>query len=211
MIKILISDDHQMFIDGLKSILNFSEEIEVVGQAMSGKEVLSFCERKEVDIVIMDINMPEMDGIETTKKLILSHPKVKILGLSMHNDRSFISDMLKAGAHGYILKNTGAQDLLAAIKSLHQGENYLGDEVKQTLLNTFIKNTFKQQVSEKLSEREFEVLESIASGLTTNEIADKLFISKNTVETHRKNLLYKLGAKNTAELIKNAYKKRLIQ
>mgnify|MGYP006144872007 CR=1 FL=1 len=211
MIKLLISDDHQMFIDGLKSILNFAEDVEVVGQAMTGREVLDFCDRSDVDIVIMDINMPEMDGIETTKKLVSKHPKVKILGLSMHNDRSFISDMLKAGAHGYILKNTGMQDLFTAIKSLHEGENYLGDEVKQTLLNSFIKNQFKTQISEKLSEREFEVLESIASGLTTNEIANQLFISKNTVETHRKNLLYKLNAKNTAELVKNAYKKRLIQ
>jgi DNA-binding NarL/FixJ family response regulator len=211
MIKVLIADDHQMFIDGLKSMLEEAEGIEVIGEAMNGFEVLEVCDRKEVDVVIMDISMPGMDGIEATKALFKKHPAVKVLGLSMFNERNFISDMLKAGAMGYILKNTGKEDLLSAIRTLHAGENYLGDEVSKTLLNSFIKNTPHTQLVEKLSDREQEVLECIAIGLTTHEIADKLFISKNTVETHRKNLLYKLNAKNTAELVNNAYKRRIIQ
>lgn len=211
MIKILIADDHQMFIDGLKSMLEETDGIKVIGEAMNGLEVINICNRTAVDIVIMDISMPEMDGIEATKELLKKQPHIKVLGLSMFNDRNYISDLLKAGAHGYILKNTGKDELVKAIQTLESGENYLGGEVEKTLLSSFMKKPSQMQVIEKLSEREQEVLESIATGLTTNEIADKLFISKNTVETHRKNLLYKLKARNTAELVNNAYKKRIIQ
>lgn len=211
MIRVLIADDHQMFIDGIKSMLDEAEGIKVIGQAMNGREAIDICRRAAVDIVIMDISMPEMDGIEATKELLKSQPHIKVLGLSMFNDRNFISDLLKAGAQGYILKNTGKDELLKALHMLESGENYLGMEVEKTLLSSFMKKSSQMQVIEKLSKREQEVLECIASGLTTNEIADKLFISKNTVETHRKNLLYKLKARNTAELVNNAYKKKIIQ
>lgn len=211
MIKVLIADDHQMFIDGLKSMLDDIEGISVVGEAMNGREVLHNCNQTAVDIVIMDISMPVMDGIAATKALLKVKPDIKILGLSMYNDRNFISDMLKTGAHGYILKNTGKADLLNALYSLESGETYLGGDVSKTLLSSFMKKTNQPQMVEKLSEREKEVLECIATGFTTQEIGDKLFISKNTVETHRKNLLYKLNAKNTAELINNAYQKKIIQ
>src|SRR5690606_22604258 len=164
-----------------------------------------------VDIVIMDINMPLMDGIQASRELSRKHPSIKILGLSMYNDRDYISDILKAGAQGYVLKNTGKGDLLKAISNLKAGTNFLSEEVSRTLLNTFIKNTPQDATTEKLSDREKEVLDCIASGLTTHEIGEKLFISKNTVETHRKNLLYKLKARNTAELVNKAYKQRLIQ
>ncbi|MGF1638221.1 MAG: response regulator [Cyclobacteriaceae bacterium] len=211
MIRILIADDHQMFIDGLKSLLFEVPEIEVVAEAKNGEEVLTFCEQELIDIIIMDISMPIMDGLETTKQVVKRFPGIKILGLSMYNDKDFISDMLKAGAHGYILKNTGKNDLLEAIEKLQAGESFLGEEVSKTLLNSFMKKTRQDQIVEKPSDREKEVLDCIANGLTTQEIADKLFISKNTVESHRKNLLFKLKAKNTAELINNAYKKGLIQ
>jgi DNA-binding NarL/FixJ family response regulator len=129
----------------------------------------------------------------------------------MYNDRDYISDILKAGALGYVLKNTGKENLLNAITTLQSGSNYLSEEVSKTLLSTFIKNMPYEHSMEKLSDREKEVLDCIASGRTTQEIGDKLFISKNTVETHRKNLLYKLKARNTAEMVNNAYKHRLIQ
>ncbi|WP_200975902.1 response regulator transcription factor [Echinicola sp. 20G] len=211
MINVLIADDHQMFIDGLKAMLGDIPGIKVVGEAMNGKEAIDYCDLSPVDIVIMDINMPIMDGVEATKKLLKSHKALKVLGLSMHNDRHFISDMLKTGAQGYILKNTGKKDLIEAIQTLHNGGTYLGEEVSKTLLSSFMKKTGKMQVNEKLSDREMEVLSCIANGLTTQEIGEQLFISKNTVETHRKNLLYKLQAKNTAELVNNAYKKGLIR
>jgi DNA-binding NarL/FixJ family response regulator len=209
MIKVLIADDHRLFIDGLKAMLERTAEIKIVGEAMNGQEVLAFCAVQAVDIVIMDISMPGMDGIEATKQLVKLYPQIKILCLSMHNDRNFISDMLKTGAHGYILKNTGKEELIEALQALQSGESYLGEEVRKTLLNSFMKQD-KLHPNEKLSDREKEVLECIAGGLTTQEIADQLFISKNTVETHRKNLLYKLQAKNTAELVNNAFKKRVI-
>lgn len=211
MIKVLIADDHQMFIDGLRSLLQGSEDICVVGEAANGEKVVELCDREEVDIAIMDINMPGMDGIQATRELLKKHPSLKVLGLSMYNDREYISDLLKAGARGYILKNTGKETLINALRTLQSGGNYLGEEVSQTLLNTFIKAPGRTQLAEKLSDREKEVLDRIATGLTTHEIADQLFISKNTVETHRKNLLYKLKARNTAELVNNAYKQRLIQ
>lgn len=211
MIRVLIADDHQMFVDGLKSLLVDEREMCVVGEAKNGYEVLEICDQEEVDIVIMDINMPLMDGIQASRKLSKKHPSVKILGLSMYNDRDYISDILKAGARGYVLKNTGKESLLNAIATLQSGSTYLSEEVSKTLLSSFMKNHSGEQMIEKLSDREREVLDCIASGLTTHEIGDKLFISKNTVETHRKNLLYKLKAKNTAELVNNAYKQRLIQ
>jgi DNA-binding NarL/FixJ family response regulator len=211
MTRVLIADDHQMFVDGLKSLLEEEEEVCVVGEAKNGLEVLDICDREVVDIVIMDINMPVMDGIQTSRELSKKYPAIKILGLSMYNDRDYISDILKAGALGYVLKNTGKENLLRAISTLQSGSSYLSEEVSKTLLSSFIKNIPAAQVSEKLSDREKEVLDCIASGLTTQEIGEKLFISKNTVETHRKNLLYKLKARNTAELVNNAYKQRLIQ
>jgi DNA-binding NarL/FixJ family response regulator len=211
MTRVLIADDHQMFAEGLKSLLEEEKELCVVGEAKNGLEVLDICAREEVDIVIMDINMPLMDGIQTSRELSKKYPAIKILGLSMYNDRDYISDILKAGALGYVLKNTGKENLLNAISTLQSGSSYLSEEVSKTLLSSFIKNIPVAQVAEKLSDREKEVLDCIASGLTTQEIGEKLFISKNTVETHRKNLLYKLKARNTAELVNNAYKQRLIQ
>lgn len=211
MIRVVIADDHQMFVDGLKSLLEDERELCVVGEAKNGFDVLEICAREPVDIVIMDINMPLMDGIQTSRELSRRHPHVKILGLSMYNDRDYISDILKAGALGYVLKNTGKECLLNAIFTLQSGSNYLSEEVTRTLLSRYIRNMPDEHAVEKLSDREKEVLECIASGLTTSEIGEKLFISKNTVETHRKNLLYKLKARNTAELVNNAYKQRLIQ
>lgn len=210
MTRILIADDHQMFIDGLKSMLDEIEGVEVVGEARNGQEAVEICEREKADVVIMDISMPVMDGIEATRAIVKNRPGTKILGLSMYNDRNYIADILKSGASGYILKNTGRDELINALNSLQTGSTYLGKEVSNTLLHSFMKKDHQPQLSEKLSEREQQVLECIAAGLTTQDTANKLFISKNTVETHRKNLLYKLSAKNTAELITNAYKKRLI-
>lgn len=211
MTKVLIADDHQMFIDGLKSLLEEIDGIEVVGEARNGKEAVELCNTEAVDIVIMDISMPVMDGIEATRVINTNHPDIKVLALSMYNDKNFIADILKTGASGYILKNTGKKELVHALSTLQMGESYLSTEVSDTLLKSFSKKESTLQMLEKLSDREMEVLECIASGLTTQEIAKKLFISKNTVETHRKNLLYKLEAKNTAELITNAYKRRLFQ
>ena len=150
MIRVLIADDHQMFVDGLKSLLVEEKEMCVVGEARNGYEVLDICEQEEVDIVIMDINMPLMDGIQTSKRLSKTHPSVKILGLSMYNDKDYITDILKAGARGYVLKNTGKDSLLNAIATLQCGSTYLSDEVSKTLLSSFMKSQTGDQLIEKI-------------------------------------------------------------
>ncbi|GAA4849345.1 response regulator transcription factor [Algivirga pacifica] len=211
MTRIIIADDHQMFIDGIKSLLIDEPQIQVVGEAHNGKAVLDLLEDTNADLIIMDISMPEMDGIEATEHILKKFPDMKILGLSMHNDKDFISNMLKVGAQGYILKNTGKKELIFAIRTVIEGENYLSKEVSETLVSSFMRKPKEQEAIEKLSRREQEILEHIAEGNTTQEIADKLFISKNTVETHRKNLLFKLKAKNTAELVNVAFRKGIIK
>ncbi|MEH0153809.1 response regulator transcription factor [Limibacter armeniacum] len=211
MIRIIIADDHQMFIDGLKSLLIDEPDIQVVGEAHNGQEVLDLLDKVEANFIIMDISMPDMDGIQATEAVLKKKPDIKVLGLSMHNDKDFISNMLKVGAQGYILKNTGKKELVNAVKTIWEGENYLSKEVSQTLLTSFMKKPKEKDEVEKLSKREMEILTNIAEGLTTQDIADKLFISKNTVETHRKNLLFKLKAKNTAELVNVAFRKGIIK
>ncbi|WP_020531212.1 response regulator [Flexithrix dorotheae] len=210
MTNILIADDHQVFIDGLKALLENEKDICVVGEAKNREEVLDYCSSFHVDLVIIDINTPVMGGVKVSKELSKRFPGIKILGLSMCSDMDYISGILKAGAVGYILKNTGKESLAEGINTIQAGANYLGMEVRATLLKEFTPTPSHQYI-EKLSGREIEVLESIASGLTTLEIGEKLFISKNTVETHRKNLLYKLMARNTAELINNAFRHRVMQ
>jgi DNA-binding NarL/FixJ family response regulator len=211
MTKVIIADDHQMFIDGLKSMLEEIEGIEVVGEATNGKEAVDICSKQDADVIILDISMPVMDGVEATKQILKNNRTIKVLALSMFSDRNFIADILKAGASGYILKNTGKEELVHALTMLQSGQHYLGKEVSNVLLSGFLKKVNIPPLIEKLSGREMEVLNFIALGLTTQEIAKKLFLSKNTVETHRKNLLFKLTARNTAELITNAYKRHLIQ
>ncbi|MEN7550758.1 response regulator transcription factor [Rapidithrix thailandica] len=212
MVKIIIADDHQMFIDGLKSLLVGQEDISVTGEAHNGKEVLSLMEKEEANLVIMDISMPEMDGIDATRLLIKKYPATKVLALSMHNDKHFIANILKAGASGYILKNTGKEELLQAIHQVMKGESYISHEVSQKLVNSFM-NKRNQPMDEqvKLSKRELDILQLIADEFTTQEIADKLCISKNTVETHRRNLLFKLNARNSAGLVHISLKKGLIK
>jgi len=211
MIKIIIADDHLMFIDGIKAILANEQEVKIVDHALNGVEVLSLLERGEVDIVLMDVNMPVMDGIETTKQVRLKYPKVKIIMLTMHNNREFIYGLIHAGASGYILKNTGKEELMDAIRSVYKGKTFYSEDVKETIMQNISQKPAEQKIeAAHLTDREKEVLKLIAMEHNTNEIAEKLFISINTVETHRKNLLSKLNAKNIAGLVKFALQTGLI-
>ena len=200
MINILIADDHQMIIDGLKSMLAAEGEMQVVGEACNGKEVLARLKQVAVDLILMDINMPELDGIDTTRKLKAQYPRVKVLILTMYNKPEFIRNLMEAGADGYILKNTGKEELLLAIHQLHAGQPYWGKEVTKTVMESLRRGGANNSFS--LTKREKEILKLIVAECTTPEIAEKLFISPFTVETHRKNLLSKLNAKNTAGLVK---------
>lgn len=211
-IRVIIVDDHQVLIDGIKSILGNVIDIKVVAEAQSGAQALILLEDIEVDIVLLDINMPKMDGIETCKKILELKPKTKIIALTMHQEYSFVQNMMDQGAKGYLLKSSGKEEILTAIRQVHQNKSYLNPEVFNTLLEGMRRknNKVNKQSKIKLTNREREVLALVVSGLTTSEIAKKLFVSVTTAETHRKNLLRKLDVRNTAGLVRLAFEKNLL-
>lgn len=196
--KIFIVDDHYMVIEGIRSLLQHEQTIEWTGHAMSATSCLAFLKTQLPDIILMDINLPDKSGIELCKEVIEKYPSVFVIGLSTFNQQSFINKMMDNGASGYVLKNATRQELMEAIDTVMKGRQYLSFDVSQSLRKN------ENDDVPVLTRREKEVLELIASGLTNNEIADKLFISSTTVDTHRKNLLAKFNAKNTAALVKLA-------
>lgn len=210
-IKIIIADDHQMFLEGISSLLQDVPEIEVMGTALNGNQVLEKIKTLEIDIVVTDINMPEMDGIELSKSLKKHYPGIKTLILSTHNDAEMIGKCINNDVDGYLLKNAEKQELLKALHTIAAGEKYFGEEVKNEYMKTVFSASKEKETIFQLSRREKEILQHIAMEYTTQEIADKLFISQNTVNTHRKNMLSKLNAKNTAGLVKYAYQQGLIE
>jgi two-component system nitrate/nitrite response regulator NarL len=202
MINLLIADDHQVVIDGLKSLLSLEDDFQVVGEAQNGKMVLEALKDQKIDVVLLDINMPEMDGIETARRMREQHPNVKILILTMYNRPEFIRNIIEVGASGYVLKNVGKEELINSIRKVERGEDYFSLSVTNTLMDSFKSGTESSKV--ELTKRERGVLTLIAEGNKTSEIAEKLFISTHTVNTHRKNLLSKLNIKNTAGLVRYA-------
>lgn len=212
-VRIAITDDHQMFIEGMLALLAEESWIETVGTAANGKELLVLLQQKQVDVVLMDVHMPEMDGLEATKTLVKDYPQTKVLMLTMAGDPKLITQLVTAGAHGYILKNTNKSELLEAIRKLANGDTYYSPEVAQTLIDSMRRPKPKPAANTgavALTKREKEVLRLIALEFTTLEIAEKLFISENTVETHRKNLLSKLQARNSAGLVRYALESGLM-
>jgi DNA-binding NarL/FixJ family response regulator len=204
MINILIADDHKMVIDGLKALLSEEKNIKVIGQALSGNEVIRFLKQNsdQVDLIILDINMPDADGIETAKHVHHQYPRIKILILSMYNRPLFIKNLIEAGVSGYILKNTGKEELLSAISKITNGEDYFSAEITKSIMTSFKEVHLATEA--QLTKREQEILRLLAKALTTHEIAEQLFLSTHTIDTHRKNLLSKLNLKNTPALVKYA-------
>ncbi len=207
MIKILIADDHTMFVDGIESILQAEEDIKVVGRCYEGNQVADFVSKNNVDIILLDVNLPDMSGIEVCKEIVEKFPNIKVLAISMFNEESYVSEILNNGAKGYILKNTGREELLKAIKVVNSGSTYFSKEVTETIMKGLMNrrkasNSKTSNEIPKISRREKEVLKLIAEEFTTQEIADKLFISLKTVESHRSNLLAKLNARNSAGLVR---------
>jgi len=191
-IKVVIADDHQIVIDGLKSLLSEEKNIEVIGEALNGKEVLNILEKQDVDMIVLDIEMPLLSGVETTKIIKEKYPNVKVLILSMYNTEKFVHNIIEIGADGYILKNKGKEELVLAIKYISEGDEFFGREVEKTYrMSQKRKNDESKNV--KLTKREIEVLKLIAIGNTTPKISDKLYIAHSTVETHRRNLIEKTG------------------
>lgn len=209
-IRLFIADDHQITIDGLRLLLAQEEDMEVVADALDGQaalEVLSIC---TVDIAILDIDMPKMDGLKLTQIIREKYPHIKILILTMYNDEEFITNLIQAGTSGYVLKNRGKEELVEAIRKIDGGDTYFGQAVTNTLISA-IKSP-KKKLSESnipLTRREVEVLNLIILGKTTPQISDDLFIAHSTVETHRRNLIDKTGVANSKALItwgiKNGY------
>jgi DNA-binding NarL/FixJ family response regulator len=202
-IKIFITDDHYMVIEGIRSLLQYEKNIEWMGHAMNANSCLAFLKNQQPDIILMDISLPDKNGIDLCKEVKEKYPGIFIIGLSTFNQQSFIQKMMENGASGYVLKNASQLELMEAIQTVIKGKIYFSEEAAKTLHNIIKPNN-------KVSRREKEVLELIAEGLTTNEIAEKLFISMTTVDTHRKNLLSKFETKNTASLIHIATQLKII-
>lgn len=213
-IKIILADDHQMFLDGLSSLLSQLKEVQVLAAVKSGSEVLEKLKELSPDLVIVDLNMPVLNGIETTKAIKSKYPEIKILGLTMENDLDSVTAMLEAGASGYILKNTGKAELEMAIMQVMKGDPYLSQSIStqlaQNLLQNFQQRKEQENELDVLTERELEILKLIAYENSNTDIADVLFISPKTVETHRKNLMRKIGVKNSLGVYKFALKHKLV-
>lgn len=213
-IKVLVIDDHQLIIDGMKFILQDEEDVVFAGGASSMSEALKFLEKSEVNVVLADISMPKHSGIEVTKKIKELYPDIQVLALTMHEDISMISKMVEAGASGYILKRTNMNEVLEAIKVVAAGGKYLGRDVQAILMDSLGGNIGVNVIPEDapapLSVRELEILNLIAKEFSNEEIANKLFISERTVETHRRNIFTKTKTKTIVGLIKYAMKNGLI-
>lgn len=212
-IKILIADDHAMFIDGIKSLLRKEENIQVVAEASDGNEALEILSSTDIDMLITDISMPNMSGTELAKKVKEDYPDVKVLVLTMYNDREIINEILISEAEGYILKNTGKQELLKAITRIAEGSTYYSNEVMEIVMENIKDGNNRHEQDERvkeLTQRELEILQLICEELSTAEIAEKLFISPRTVETHRKHILQKTQVKTIVGLIKFAINNKLV-
>ena len=206
MINVLIVDDHPVVIEGLATALTQSPDIHIVDPAHDAEEALSIIDANDIDVILLDINLPNIDGMEACKLIKRKDPNIKIIGLTTYGQVSFISEMLRQGADGYLFKNTSLEEIITAIKAVHSGQQYLSQEVSQRLIHKATNQRTRGSFIPKLTRREKEVLELIGQEYTNQEIASSLFITVSTVETHRMNLCAKLGARNTAGLIKNAIK-----
>ena len=209
-IRIIITDDHQLFRNGLKILLNAFPDFEVVGDALNGHEFIEIIKNTNAEIALMDINMPEMDGIEATRRGLKINPKINVIALSMYGEEEYYYKMIDAGAKGFLLKDSNINEVREAILTVIKGGSYFSQELLYNVIQK-IKHRENEIKMANLSKREKEILIKICEGLSNQEIADTLFISKRTVDKHRANLLSKTNSKNTASLILYAIRNKLIQ
>lgn len=212
-VQLLLADDHQIVRDGIKALLDEEVGFSIIAEAKNGREVLEACNKYDLDLIIMDINMPEMNGIEATKQIKESFPDIKVLALTMMDEDQHIREMIEAGASGYILKSSDKIELVEAITSILDGQHYFSDEATQSVMMDLVKGTDGNPKTDpaQLTKREKEVLELIVKEYTNQNIADELYISIRTVDAHRRNLLQKTGAQNTAGLVTYAVKHGLVE
>ncbi len=209
-VRILIVDDHKLIRQGIAQFLENDEKYVLTGEASEGIEALEFLKSNEVDLVLTDISMPHMDGIELAKNIHSEYPDIKIVGLTIMNDNNHIKKLMNAGAVGYILKNCSESELKKALDKVMDGETYYSPEATETVMNSLMKKKNTISVDMPLTTREKEVLELIVKEFSNQEMADKLFISLRTVDAHKRNLLEKTGAKNIAGLVVYAINHNLV-
>ncbi|MEL6484312.1 MAG: response regulator transcription factor [Bacteroidota bacterium] len=201
MITVAIAEDHQALIDGIQSYIKYEEDIKIIGQANNGEELLRLVRLKRPKVVLCDIRMPKLDGIEATKTILKELPYTKVIAFTMFDQEEAVQQMLVAGAQGYILKNSSLEVVLEAIREVASGKTYYDKKIHQP-------NAEKNSTKSVLSSREREILQLIAKGRTSHQIADELFIGKSTVDTHRKNMARKLGLNGAGELLRYAVEKK---
>ncbi|MGQ0827128.1 MAG: response regulator [Bacteroidota bacterium] len=207
-IKLFIADDHQMFIDGIKALLQKIDHIQIVGEANTGGQVLEKLKNVDADMILLDIRMPELSGIEAANTISENYPKIKMIAVTMFDDNNNIAKMLKAGVKGYILKNTSKDELLKAIETVAAGNTFYSEQITANAMRKASDKNAEPIL--RLTKREIEVIKLIARSLTNKEIAKQLFLSELTIKTHRQNAMQKLGLKNTAGLVKFAMDNNLI-
>jgi len=213
-IKIILTEDHQLLRDGIKALIA-SENIEIIGEASTGAGLWKLMENSQPDIILMDISLPDVSGVELTRTLSERYPNVKVLILSMFTDESFINQAIKAGAKGYLHKNTTREEMLMAIDSVYMGNEFYSENISKIILKSYIEKAKKngEEINnphELLSKREIEILKMFAEGFINKEIADRLFISIRTVESHKNHIMQKLNLKTQVELVKYAIRHNLI-
>jgi DNA-binding NarL/FixJ family response regulator len=210
-LKVLIADDHKIIRDGLRSLLSGYPEIQLVAEAEDGRETVELVKELSPQVVVMDIAMPDLNGIEATRQIVAEHPGIKVIALSMHSDKRFVSEMFKAGASAYLLKDCAFEELVTAIRSVIANKNYLSPAISGIVIEDFIRHRAgpDSTVFSVLSNREREVLQLLAEGRNTKEIAAHLDVSIKTVEAHRIKIMSKLGINSIAELTKYAIREGL--
>lgn len=213
-IRVAVVDDHAVVREGIRLILSRESDIEIVGEASNGREALDLVQATKPDVVVMDISMPEMGGTEATRRLKEAWPEVNVLALTMHEDESYVFELLKAGASGYVLKRAAAQDLVQAIRATGKGEAFLYPTVAKRVVADYLRRVEAgedRDAYDGLTPREREILTLIAEGLSNQEMAKRLFISIKTVQTHRAHIMEKLGLHDRTELVRYAIRKGLIK
>ncbi|NLF43812.1 MAG: response regulator transcription factor [Bacteroidales bacterium] len=210
-IKVIIVDDHKLVTDCISLFLKGAPDVEVIGVAHSGKQALELLKKMQPDVMLVDISMPELTGIETTDIIKKKYPEIRIMILSMHSDYNNISDAIDAGADGYVPKDVSSEELIEAIKTIYAGKNYFHTSISDEIVKNYATKKKKPgSLIPQLTKRELEVLHLFAAGYNNNEIADKLFLSVRTIESHKNHILQKTNMKNSVELIKFAIKNKII-
>lgn len=213
-VRLLLVDDHAVVRTGLRMLLESQKDLRIIGEASTGAEALEMAEREQPQIIVMDITLPDMSGIEVTRRLKQAHPEITVVALTIHEDEQYFFEMLQAGAAGYVPKRAAPDDLIGAIRAAAVGEIYLYPSLAKALVADYLSRAGgepqQNSLEEPLTPREEEVMRLVAQGLTNDEIAEQLVISRHTVARHRENLMRKLGLHNRSELVKYAIRKGII-